>query len=217
MAPGLRILMQIYVAASVYIVVTVILLLSLAHNIDVGCRVGFYVRHRYPYNWICCSVLALLTMLAHVFIMPPQEPTCLYAVLEVLLLMAFFLLLGTWLPSQCPPLLYIGFVWLIVVVLVVTILRAWYLLGDQQQRTLRAVHGVLVGLMCPLILLQSQVIHGKHNNEPPILDAPLCALLLLVDFIACQAYISSAEEIDFGYQVLTVSYFRLYQRVQKFQ
>ncbi|EDV94039.1 uncharacterized protein LOC6570141 [Drosophila grimshawi] len=162
------------------------------------------LRRKFPVNWIICCSIALLLALGNSFLLAQQDSENLLLTLEVLSLMCLFLLLGYWLPAHCPPLIYIGLTSLIVLVLVCIILSIIsHLSEDDNTVAVHMVHGVMWVCMCPMLVFQSQVINGHLQNVLPVLDIPLCSLLLLIDFMACYAFVEAADDIIMAVQLVS--------------
>ncbi|XP_032293553.1 uncharacterized protein [Drosophila virilis] len=172
-----------------------------------------WLRRHFPYNWVACSAIALMLTLGNGFILIEQDEEDLLVVLEIISLMVVFLLLGSWLPSRFSALLYIGFVWLIVAVLTISILLiVWACSEDENDLPPYVVHGVLWICMCPLLMFQGQVINGLLWNLKPIFDIPICSVLLLINYLACYAYVDATQDIIFALQIASSSNKRVLSR-----
>ncbi|XP_016998529.2 uncharacterized protein [Drosophila takahashii] len=160
-----------------------------------------WLRWKFPLNWlISCSIAGCLA-LGTVSILPDQLTLhVLLLSIEILIMMALLLVVGSWILPNCPALMYLLLTWFIFVIFssvlmvgVTVHLRNWLYAYEV------AVHFVLWQVMCPLIVFQAQVISGYWDNWPPILDRPLCSTMLLLDFLACYICLDSADDIGFEF------------------
>lgn len=156
-----------------------------------------WLRFKVPFNWIASCVAAVCLSLGTVSVIPEQTVLrSLLFTVEILFMVSFFLMLAYWQLPDCPTIVYLLLVWYIYAVC------AWLLcavvanrLPDPETATRFVMHFVLWQLTCPIILFQGQVIYGYYENFPTFLDMPLCALMLLVDFLGFYAFLDGADHI----------------------
>ncbi|XP_022220149.1 uncharacterized protein LOC111072528 [Drosophila obscura] len=225
----LRLYLWIYGTALVFIFISILLIISFGFiNSEPGERccpaaysffslgllsLFFYVnvmflRRKFPVNWILSCSIAVVFGLGTASMLPEQTAGhVILLALEVIVMMGLLLLLGYWLPPKCHPLLYIALTsfCLAVVVFVLCKIISDHTPDDSDKTALLIVHCILWTVICPLLLFQSQVINGYWGNEPPSLDIPLCAVLLLIDFLACYAFLDAVADIDFAIENLLSS------------
>ncbi|KQS70483.1 uncharacterized protein LOC26526616 [Drosophila erecta] len=160
-----------------------------------------WLRRKFPFNWIvsCCSAACLA--LGTVSILSSQRAAHVLLVsLEILVMMALLLLVGSFLLADCPTIAYLFLTWFIFVVFSCVLMAAVCVhVPDLIYSYEVATHFVLWQVMCPLIVFQAQVISGYWENLPPILDMPLCSTMLLLDFLACYIFLDSADEVGFEF------------------
>ncbi|XP_016992254.1 uncharacterized protein LOC108054016 [Drosophila rhopaloa] len=158
-----------------------------------------WLRRKFPINWIAsCSIAACLA-LGTVFVLPEQPAGhVLLLSLEILIMMALLLLVGSLLLPNCPPVAYLFLTWFIYVMFS-TVLMVVVVVHLQDRPLIYevALHFVVWQIGFPVIEFQAQVISGYWDNFPPLLDIPLCATMLLLDFLACYAILDSADDIGF--------------------
>ncbi|XP_016961907.1 uncharacterized protein LOC108032543 [Drosophila biarmipes] len=158
-----------------------------------------WLRRKFPLNWIIsCSIAACLA-LGTVSVLSDQLTVhVLLLSVEILVVMSLLLLVGSLRLPNCPTIVYLFFIWGIfatfssILMTVVTFQMRDGLLVYEV-----AIHFVLWQIVCPLIVFQAQVISGHWENLPPILDKPLCSTMLLFTFLACYAFLDSADDIGF--------------------
>jgi len=120
--------------------------------------------------------------------------------MEILVMMALLLLVGSYLLPECPAMAYLFLTWFIFVVLSSVLMAAVCVhVSDQIFSYEVATHFVLWQVICPLIVFQAQVISGYWENLPPILDRPLCSTMLMFDFLACYIFLDSANDVGFEF------------------
>ncbi|XP_064547649.1 uncharacterized protein LOC135434856 [Drosophila montana] len=172
-----------------------------------------WLRRHFPYNWASCCAIALMLILGNAFILIGQDEEDLLVVLEIICLMALFLLLGSWVPSRFSAFLFMGFVWLIVTVLTISILLIiWACNEGDNDLPLYIVHCVLWCFMCPMLMFEGQVINGLLWNFKPIFDIPICSVLLLINYLACYAYVDATQDIIFALEIASSSNKRVLAR-----
>lgn len=201
---------KIYCTISFLVVLIAMTLLNLYLN-------AFKWRHQSPYDWICCmSIAGLLSMgvactLGNQFTKSRND---LYNVLEVLILMCFGLLLGLWVPKIVGAVLYIILSTLFLLIIVYISLLTVYLTCAECDILIIVNHCVVWLTMLPMLLFQAQVLHGVlSDSQLPVLDKPLLALLLLVDFLFCYVFVSSIETIFKDIQIWAPENWKMYGRV----
>ncbi|XP_037711513.1 uncharacterized protein LOC119548368 isoform X1 [Drosophila subpulchrella] len=124
--------------------------------------------------------------------------------LEILIMMSLVLIVGSFKLPKFPTVAYLLFTWGIFVTfssILMTIVCGHLL--DILLSYEVAIHFALWQIMFPLIVFQAQVISGFWDNLPPFIDKTLCSTMLLLDFLACYAFLDSAEDI--GFEVFYVS------------
>ncbi|XP_017105514.2 uncharacterized protein [Drosophila bipectinata] len=214
----LKVCIWIYGISLVFTFLTLLLLLLPAllphHDLVPNCRAAYcsficgllililyvcvdWMRFKIPFNWIASCVTAACLALGTVSVLPEQTVLrTLLLTVEILFMVSFFLMLAYWQLPGCPPLGYLLLVWYIYAVC------AWFLcsvlvsLIETEPASHFLVHFALWQMACPVILFQGQVIYGYYDNFPPLLDKPLCALMLLVDFLGCYAFLDGADHIS---------------------
>ncbi|KAL7741984.1 hypothetical protein ACLKA6_012187 [Drosophila palustris] len=218
--------LQVFGAALVFIIVSVLLLLFLGELKDIprdaSCWAAIilvslalilfnvYVnvlrfRRKFPANWIFCCTIAFLLALGNAFLLPAQDGEDFVWVLEVMALMCLYLLLGLWLPPQCPPLLYIALTSFIICALVFFCLLFLYRNCEECNMSVLCVDGAMWVGMCPIMLFQAQVIYGYQQTIRPFFDIPLCSVLLLIDFIACYTFLTGIEDVIMAVEIFSAS------------
>ncbi|XP_037711514.1 uncharacterized protein LOC119548368 isoform X2 [Drosophila subpulchrella] len=106
--------------------------------------------------------------------------------LEILIMMSLVLIVGSFKLPKFPTVAYLLFTWGIFV----------------------TFSSILMTIVCGhlldiLLSYEAQVISGFWDNLPPFIDKTLCSTMLLLDFLACYAFLDSAEDI--GFEVFYVS------------
>ncbi|XP_015036906.2 uncharacterized protein [Drosophila pseudoobscura] len=222
----LRLYLWIYGTALVFIFISILLIISFGfinNEPDKSCcpaafsffslgllSMFFYMnmmflRRKFPINWIMSCSMAVVFGLgtASMLCMQTAGHVILLA-LEVIVMMGLLLLLGYWLPPKCHPLLYIALTSFILAVIAFFLCK---IISDHTDENHDKVavwiaRFVLWTAICPLLLFQSQVINGYWGNESPYLDIPLCSILLLIDFLACYAFLDAVDDIEIAYDRL---------------
>ncbi|XP_051858741.1 LOW QUALITY PROTEIN: uncharacterized protein LOC132789707 [Drosophila nasuta] len=229
--------LQVFGVALAFVIVSILLLLivgELRDEVDDASRVtamvlfilglisfNVYVnvlklRRMFPVNWICCCSIALLLALGHACLLGAQDGDDLVWAVEVLALMCLYILLGLWLPPQCSPLLYIA-TWFIVVVVVTSCFIVVHQYNcDDCDTPAGIIHGLMVVVMCPVMIFQAQVLHGHLQSMRPVLDIPLCSVVLLIDFLACYIYLTSMDDIIMSSDLLSSSNRKLIRDASSF-
>ncbi|XP_017132534.1 uncharacterized protein LOC108149453 [Drosophila elegans] len=164
-----------------------------------------WLRRKFPINWIMsCSIAACLALGTVCVLSEQPAGHALLLSLEILIMMALLLLIGSLLLPQCPNVAYLFLTWFIFVVLSSVLMVAVAVhLEDRLLVYEVTVHFVLWQVGFPVAVFQAQVISGFWGNLPPLLDKPLCSTMLLLDFLACYAVLDSAPDI--GYELFYVS------------
>jgi len=218
--------LQVFGAALVFILVSILFLLFLgelrteARNISCIVAISLislglilfnvYVnmlrlRRKFPANWIFCCTIALLLALGNACLLPSQDGEDYVWVLEVMALICFYLLIGFWLPPNCPPMLYIALTSFIVCVVVFFCLLFAYRCCVDCDILIYTVDAAMWVFMCPIMLFQAQVIHGHQQTILPFLDIPLCSVLLLIDFLTCYTFLTGVDDMIMATDIFSAS------------
>lgn len=229
--------LQVFGAAVVFILVSIMLFLFLGELRDDPKNASYYMaltlislglltlnvyvnvlqfRRKFPVNWIFCCSIALLLALGNACLLPAQECDDLIYVLEVMALMLFYLLLGLWVPPQCPPLLYIALTSFIIFILVFFCLIFLYRSCQECDVPACIVDGTMWVVMCPVMLFQAQIINGYLQDIRPILDIPLCSVLLLIDFLTCFTFLTAIDDLIMAVDFFSASNRKLVGNVASF-
>lgn len=201
---------KIYCAISFLTILIAMTLLNVYLN-------AFKWRHQFPNDWICCMSIAGLLSIGVACTLGNQftkSRNDLYNILEVLILMCFGLLLGLWVPKIVGAVLYIILSTLLLLIIVyISVLIVYLTCMDCD--ILNIVNHCIVWLtMLPMLLFQAQVLHGVlADYQLPVMDKPLLALLLLVDFLFCYVYLSSIDAIFSDLQMWAPANWKMYGRV----
>lgn len=226
--------LQVFGAALAFILVSILLFLFLSelHDVpkDIPCIAAItligiglilfnvYVnmlrfRRRFPANWIFCCTIAFLLALGNACLLPAQEIDDFVWVLEVMVLICFYLLLGLWLPPQCPPMLYIAVTSFVIFAMVFFCLLFVYRNCEECDLLIYTMDGAMWILMCPIMLFQAQVIHGHQQTILPFLDIPLCSVLLLIDFLTCYTFLTAVDALVMASDIFSSSNTKLIGKV----
>ncbi|XP_023160673.2 uncharacterized protein LOC111592589 [Drosophila hydei] len=173
-----------------------------------------WLRRKYPHNWVICSTIAALLGLGNAFLLTGQDSEKLLGVLEVIALMCIYLSMGVWLPKRLTPVRYVTAVFVMVVVLTVgALLLLWNFSDQHTDLILYSVHGILIIVMCPLMIFQMQVFSGIIWDFAPILDIPLCSVILLIDFLACYSFVDADVDIARTLELLSERNRRMFNQM----
>ncbi|BFF93787.1 uncharacterized protein DMAD_11570 [Drosophila madeirensis] len=225
----LRLYLWIYGTALVFIFISILLIISFGFiNSEPGercCPAAYscfslgllclfvyvnvmFLRRKFPVNWILSCCMAVLFGLGTASMLPEQTAGhVVLLALEVIVMMVLLLLLGYWLPPKCHPLIYIALTSFCLAIVMFVLCK---IISDHSPEYTETAdvwlaHCVLWTVVCPMLLFQSQVINGYWSSESPYLDIPLCAVLLLIDFLACYAFLDAVAEVDYAFENLLSS------------
>ncbi|TDG43214.1 hypothetical protein AWZ03_010374 [Drosophila navojoa] len=165
-----------------------------------------WLRRKYPVNWAVCTTIAVALSLGNAFLLIAQDPTTLVHVLEVIALMCIFGSLGSWQPRHLSPVRYATIVSFGVLLLTgIALVLVYFISKGKVDIMLYLVHGLLTVAMCPLMIFQVLVFNGLIWGVRPILDIPLCSVILLMDFLAAYTFVDADDEIAHAFEILSES------------
>ncbi|XP_068150797.1 uncharacterized protein [Drosophila tropicalis] len=167
-----------------------------------------FLRRNFPFNWIFTCSIGLLLALGVASVLP-EENINYYILLtfEIILIMSLIFILGSCRPPSLHPGIFIllATVSLVCLVCLVMTLIATACSDCDDDLSIWITHCVLWLLMLPLLLFQSQVISGRWPNYTvPDMDAPLCSLVILIDYLAIYAFLHSADDIEYAFHYIGV-------------
>lgn len=201
---------KIYCAISFLAILIAMTLLNIYLN-------AFQWRHHFPYDWICCMTVAVLLSIGVACTLGNQftkSRNDLHNILEVLIIMCFGLLLGLWVPKIVGAVLYIILSTLFLLIIVYINVLIVYLACVECDILSLVSHCVVWVTMLPMLLFQAQILHGVlSDSQLPVLDKPLLALLLLVDFLFCYVFLSSIDKIFSDLEMWAPANWKMYGRV----
>lgn len=175
-----------------------------------------WLRRKYPVNWAVCTTIAVALGLGNAFLLIAQDPTTLVHVLEVIALMCIFGSMGCWKPRRLSPVGYTIFMSVVVLLLTGSALTlAYFISKGKVDIMLYLVHGLLTVAMCPLMMFQVLVFNGLVWGVRPILDIPLCSVILLIDFLAGYTFVDADDEIAHAFELLSDSNISMMSRSLK--
>lgn len=174
-------------------------------------------RRKYPINWITCSSIAALLSLGLACSLDAYFASFsddLLTALEVILFMVFCMLLGLWVPNLLMFVLYIILCTLILLITVYMCLIIVYLTCVECDLPLITTHCMAYLIVMPMLLFQALVFHAVlPDSQHPINDEPLCALLLLIDFLIFFVFVDNVEDILSVEELMIKTSTRVYSRM----
>ncbi|XP_017858415.1 PREDICTED: uncharacterized protein LOC108610679 [Drosophila arizonae] len=173
-----------------------------------------WLRRKYPVNWAVCTTIAVALGLGNAFLLIAQDPTTLVHVLEVIAMMCIFGSMGSWQPRRLSPVWYAIIMSVVVGLLTgIALVLAYFISKGKVDILLYLVHGLLTVTMCPLMIFQVLVFNGLIWGVRPIMDIPLCSVILLMDFLAGYTFVDADDEIAHAFEVLSESNLHLMGRM----
>ncbi|XP_017019167.1 uncharacterized protein [Drosophila kikkawai] len=156
-----------------------------------------WLRRQFPYDWVICGVIAVLLAFGTVSVLHEREPPqVLLLSVEILIMLVLLLLFGSYQLPNWPTIAQLLIGWYLFAVLAsFIVVMVFQYMTDTLCAIKVAMHFALWEVAFPVVVFQAQVISGFWDNVPPLLDKPLCSVMLVLDFLACYAFLACVDDI----------------------